>query len=383
MQQNWSAALRLHQYLVTNHWRDGRLVGPDVGIRFNQRLGRFVKSYLRMWPWHDSYYYLQAQGYWVLSNWLLFELTAKTECREIALHCCEQMQVTQRKDGAWDYPNPEWGGRVATAECTWASLGLLDSYRRTADRRLLEAALRWHEFLIHEVGFEQVGDELSVNYFAKRRTARIPNNSAFVLRFLSELADVTGDNAYVHSCPGLVTFIRQSQQSSGEIPYMVRSNLSKGKCWDHFQCNQYNAFQCLDLMRYFEITGDPALRPILAACLKFLRGGLAENGRAFYDCSNHRKNVTYYSAAMGAAFDMAGRLGFDGYDGLGCRAFSYLLRLQRPDGSFPYSSGDYLFLQDQRSYPRHQSMILFHLLVTLRTAFSRSTAPEQTAISQP
>lgn len=377
MQETWHAALRLHQYLLTNHWHGGRLVGPDVGIRFNQRLGRFVKSYLRTLPWHDSYYYLQAQGYWVLVNWLLFQITDKTEYREIALTCCGQMLQAQRQDGAWDYPNPEWGGRIATAECTWASLGLLASYRHTGEEQFLESVLRWHRFLINEVGFEQVGNELAVNYFAKRPTARVPNNSVFVLRFLSELVDVTGNNAYLHPCPGLVNFIRQSQKASGEIPYMVRGNLVAGKYWEHFQCYQYNAFQCLDLMRYFEITGDAAVPPVLAACLKFLRGGLAEDGHAFYDCSNDRTNITYYSAALGAAFHMAGRLGFAGYDAFGVRAFSHLLRLQRPDGSFPYSSGDYVFLHDQRSYPRNLSMILLHILVNLQTESLRNSALEQ------
>ena len=66
-----SAARRLHRYLVRRHWREGRLIGPDSGVRFNYRVGRFAKGYLSFIPWRDDLYYLQAQGYWMLANWRL------------------------------------------------------------------------------------------------------------------------------------------------------------------------------------------------------------------------------------------------------------------------------------------------------------------------
>jgi hypothetical protein len=268
----------------------------------------------------------------------------------------------QRRDGAWVYPNPEWKNRVATAECTWASLGLLATYRHTADERFLSSVLRWHHYLLNEVGFERSGDELAVNYFAKTRMARVPNNSAFVLRFLAELADVTGEKAYMRECAGMLAFMRRAQKPNGEFPYMVKGSIAGGRRWEHFQCYQYNAFQCLDLMRYYKITGNSALRPVLEDCLGFLRTGIAEDGHMFYDCRNRSRQVIYHAAVTGAAFAIAGRLGFCGYETLCDRVFSYLLRRQRPDGSFPYSQGEYYFLRDARSYPRNLSMILFHLV---------------------
>ena len=39
-------AILLHRYLVTNHWIGHTLIGPDSGIRFNYRIGRFIKSAL-------------------------------------------------------------------------------------------------------------------------------------------------------------------------------------------------------------------------------------------------------------------------------------------------------------------------------------------------
>ena len=44
------------------------------------------------------------------------------------------------------------------------------------------------------------------------------------------------------------------------------------------------------------------------------------------------------------------------------RCYARILWRQRPDGSFAYTTGDYGFLRDGRSYPRPQVMTLFHLL---------------------
>src|SRR5713226_7813815 len=103
----FDAALKLDRYLRTEHWNGRGLVGPDVGIRFNSRFGRFIKGYLPGVHWHDEYYYLQAQGYWILANWCLHRLTGDAEYRDIAVRCSEYAVTCQRDDGGWDYPNPE------------------------------------------------------------------------------------------------------------------------------------------------------------------------------------------------------------------------------------------------------------------------------------
>lgn len=362
MARNFCAALKLHRYLVAKHWDGQALIGPDPGIRFNYRFGRFIKSYLRGLPWDDDYYYLQAQGYWVLDNWALFAHTGEETYHEIALRCAEYMLAQQRDDGAWDYPNREWKGRIATAEGTWGSLGLLATYRQTTDPKFLTGALRWHRFMVETIGFQQIGDELAVNYFANQGEVRVPNNSAIVLRFLAELADVTGDKAYLQPCAGLLTFMQRVQQATGEFPYTVEG-AAGGKHRLHFQCYQYNAFQCLDLMRYHEVTGDTAPLPLIARVLSFLREGLAEDGHAFYECGNRYRQVAYHTAVVAAAFAKASQLGIDGYNDLANRAYSYLLGCQQPDGGVSYSRGDYRLLRDRRSYPRYLAMILFHLLL--------------------
>jgi len=357
------AALRLREYLESAHWNGHGLVGPDCGVRINRLVGRFIKSYVPGWGWNDSICYMQAQGYWVLANWRLYSVRNDPRYRDIAVCASEHILERQRSDGAWDYPHPGWKGRVANSEGTWASLGLLESYRHTSDERFLGGALRWHRFLLDKVGFERSGDEIAVNYFAGEQSARVPNNSAFVLRLLAELADLTGGKSFREPCGGMIRFLERAQTHEGEFPYMVKGQMEGGRCWPHFQCYQYNAFEFLDLARYYELTGAEAVRILLAGSLKFLSLGLAADGHAFYECGNHHSRVTYHTGVVAAAFATAKRLGFDGYESRADRAFSYLLTVQKPDGAFPHSKGDYYLLQDRRSYPRPLTMMLFHLLM--------------------
>ena len=299
MSQSYSGALKLHQYIMAEHWKRDALVGPDPGVRFNYRLGRFFKSYLPRVAWGDDYYYLQAQGYWVLANWALYKRTEEAAYREIALRCSDTMLDQQRDNGAWDFPNPEWKGRIPAAEGTWGSIGLVESYRHSAEPRFLVGALRWHKFLLDEIGFQSVGEELAVNYFSNRPSQRVPNNSAFVLRFLAELSDVTGDSTYLEPSRGLLTFLRNAQRSNGEFPYALPGPLAGGTRL-HFQCYQYNAFQCLDLMRFYELSGERSVVPLITRVLQFLCEGLAHDGHAYYDCEDHTREVTYHTAALAA-----------------------------------------------------------------------------------
>jgi hypothetical protein len=371
MNDYFDAALSLHKYLVANHWNGRGLLGPDPGIRFNYRLGRFMKSYLRRWSWNDDLYYLQGQGYWALANWQLFARTRDDTYRDIALRCSEYMLAQQRDDGAWDYPNPEWKGRVATVEGLWASLGLLDSYRRTAESAFLEGARKWHRFLINSIGFQHVNNEAAINYFANRESARIPNNSADALRFLAELADATARTDYLRPCAGLINFLRATQTPTGEFPYAV-GRAGNSSVRPHFQCYQYNAFQCLELIRYYEITGDSGLMPIIEGVVGFLSESLTDDGHVRYQCGDRHRAVTYHAAAVGAAFAQAGQLGIGGCEDLSHRAFSYVLRMRQPDGSYIYSRRDYGLLSDRRSYPRYLAMILHHLLLRVATDEKRA-----------
>jgi hypothetical protein len=155
--------------------------------------------------------------------------------------------------------------------------------------------------------------------------------------------------------------LSEVQSDNGELPYTVPGE--KGKAArQHFQCFQYNAFQCIDLQRVYSLTNEPQTFRLVKKLLDFLRNGLADDGHAMYECGSHHRVVTYHAAVLGAAFAGAGQLGIAGYDELSHRAFRYVLNLQQADGGFPYSHHDYYVLCDRRSYPRYLAMILYHLL---------------------
>jgi hypothetical protein len=359
--RHYQAAVRLDRYLFDQHWNGRALIGPDVGIRFNYRIGRFLKGYLAQVAWKDDYYYVQGQAYWILANWRLWLLNHDRVNRDIAMCCSADMMQRQRADGAWEYPNVEWKGRVATAEGTWGSLGLLETYRQTGDQSFLSGALRWYRYLIDTIGFQRANGELAVNYFAHRGGTRVPNNAAFVLRFLAELSALTGQSACLDHCAGLLAFLQGAQYPTGEFPYTVRGvDGESGRA--HFQCYQYNAFQCLDLMRYYEVTGDQIALPLISSVLRFLGTGVARDAHAAHDCNNRSREVTYHTAVLAAAFTKADHMGMDGYAEQAQRLYAHLIRAQRRDGSFIHSRRDYGVLSDRRSYPRNLAMILYLLL---------------------
>ena len=278
-----AAPMHLHAYLVAAHWRDQKLLGPDPGLRLNYRIYRFVKSALRWLPWSDDVYFVQAQAYWILDNWYLLDLTGEERFGEIARACSDSVIQRQRPDGGWDYPVREWKGRTATVEGVWGAIGLLASFRHTGEAKYLDAALKWHAYMVDQIGFQQAGDLIAVNYFAHDRRARVPNNTALLLRFLADLAETTSDRTYLERCPRLVAFLRSVQMPNGEIPYAV-NGLDSGGERLHFQCYQYNAFQALHIMHYYEVTSDPSVLPIIHSILTYLSNGIAEDGRAYYDC---------------------------------------------------------------------------------------------------
>ena len=202
-----TAAMGLHRYLFDHHWDGKSLVGPDPGIRFNARAGRFLKSYLRSLNWADDLVYQQAQGYWVFDNWLLFDLLSDDRYQGIALATCDSILELQSPEGYWPYPNPEWKGRIATTEGCYGALGLLESYERTKQERFLHGALAWYEFLQDRIGFRhQAGGLLAANYFAgaKGEGGGVPNVSTLLLWLLARLARATDDSTFLDNAEPIV-----------------------------------------------------------------------------------------------------------------------------------------------------------------------------------
>lgn len=361
-----AATFALHAHLERRHWTGDALIGPDYGVRLNYRVGRFAKSYLRWLPWRDSLYYLQAQAYWVLANWRLHDLTGEQRFARIAMQCSHGIVACQREDGAWTYPNPAWKGRIANAEGTWAALGLLEGFARTRSSEFLDAARRWYRYLDEEIGWRRAEAGLAANYFAHTDGGGlVPNNSAFVLRLLAELAHATGDPTYLDRCPALLDFLAIAQRPGGELPYVVGPETPSRL--EHFQCYQYNAFQALDLIRYAERSGDPRPRPLVTEILRFLSTGVNDDGDTLHACGQRNPQVTYHAAVLAAALHAGARAGLTADASTVGQTYARLLQLQAGDGSFPHSRHDYGMLSDRRSYPRSLAMLLFLLLAIEET----------------
>ncbi len=367
--EHLDAAKRLHRYLVNQHWAGDTLVGPDPGIRLNARAGRFVKSYLPFVAWSDQLTYIQAQAYWIMDNWLLYEITGEDRYCGLALAGSDSVLDRQLPAGYWEYPNPEWRGRIATVEGCFGALGLVDSYEHSGDARYLEGALAWHAYMSLGVGFRSQPEEgmLAVNYFA-HLTANgggVPNNSTLVLWLVARLYEITGNDSYLELAAPLVRWLAHVQLESGELPYSV----GWGKVPDrpHYLCQQYNAFEFMDLVHYFGITEDESVLPMMEKLAGFLSHGFTAQGFARYDCKNDEIEVIYYTAAVAQALSQATRLGLGDYSSVASDAYGRVIGQQRSDGGFRFHSrGNYRFLVDRRSYPRYLAMILHHLLLAHR-----------------
>lgn len=357
------SAIKLHNYIARNFWNGLAIIGPDLGLMLELRFLRFVKSYLPFLNTSDNYYFLQAQGYWIKSNWDLFEITGDVSYKKVAIACSKEVLNKQKGDGYWGYPLRAWKKYVATVEGTWASLGLLETFKRTKESVYLNGALKWYDFLINRIGFQTYKDSLAINYFDTPKR-RVPNNTTLVLMFLAELYDITEDPKILRFNDEMINFIQLNQDSKGELRYAVEK--------EHYLCFQYNAFEFLELFNYYKKIGDKRIRIILKKLEKFLSTGVTEIGSVKYDCFQTFPEIIYHSAVVGAALVSASSIGLRGYKRCIERVYNYLFKEQRSDGSFICSRNDmtYLrkpisngFLTDNRSYPRQLSYILQHLLI--------------------
>lgn len=354
---------RLADYLVINHFDGSALVGPDPGLRFNARLWRFGKSMLRWLPWADDRMFMQTQGYWIWCNWMLYEMLGEDRFQQNALQTTRSLQSRQTEEGYWHYPLPQWRGRIATVEGNYGALGCIESFRRTQDPAFLQCALQWFEMLINRIGFIPYEDTLTIRYFAGRSGSMIPNNTTLTLQFLAELYDITGEKTVRAYDEQMIGFLSLSQKESGELPYALAPPGEQGR--EHFLCYQYNAFQFIDLARTWELTKHGGIYDILSRLIRFLKTGQAPDGHCMYKCGKAYPEVTYYTAALGAAFLKAESIGLGAYGGDAERAFEHVLTRQNRRGGFVHSTRNYGILSDRRSYPRYLVMILKHLLMFL------------------
>jgi len=355
----FKAAERLHAHLLGRHYAGGLVRGPDAGVRFNLRLWRFLKSAFAFIPWGDNYVFQQSQGYWVLANWMLYELTGEARYRHLAVESANTTLRMQEPEGYWRYPLPERRKLIATVEGNWGAMALLGTYARERLEGFRASALRWYDFLMTRIGFQKHDPGKAVNYFQKPR-GKVPNNSVEVVWVCLRLWKEAGEARFLEHLEPLLEFLEAVQLPSGELPYIVEGPHERARA--HYLCFQYNAFQFLKLAWSQRLRPSPRIAALLKGLARFLEKGVTAAGSSAADCSHARPEVDYYTAVLAAALYEVEQLGIASKPGLSDRCYARLLARQRPDGSFYYSTGDYRLLSDKRSYPRPQVLTLFHLL---------------------
>ncbi len=290
---------------------------------------------------------------------MLHDATGDPRYRTIALESTRATLALQQPDGFWLYPLSERRHLVATVEGDWGAAGFLATYAREPRDEFIQAAIRWYDYLVRTIGFQPHASGEAINYFDKPR-GKIPNNSVEAVWLFLRLWKVTGDSRFLDHVEGMVNFLAGSQLTTGELPYIVDGPYEKGRI--HYLCYQYNAFQFLKLAWANALRPDPRIRQMLAPLAGFLAQGVVRSGTSAADCAHEKPELDYFTAVLAAALREAAESGVLQAADLSERCYSRLLKRQRPDGSFAYSTGDYGFLRDGRSYPRPQVMTLFHLL---------------------
>jgi hypothetical protein len=337
-----------------------------------------LKAGLPFIPWRDDYVFMQSQGYWILSNWMLHESTGEQKYRTLALESTDATIRLQQPEGFWLYPLPERKHLIATVEGDWGAIGLLATYAREPREELLHAAVRWYDYLVERIGFQPYTPGEAINYFDKPR-GRIPNNSVEAVWLFLRLWKASGDARFLEHVDAMLDFLGSAQLPTGELPYIVDGPHEKGRT--HYLCYQYNAFQFLKLAWAAALRPDPRIERLLSALAGFLSKCVTQTGASAADCFHSKPETDYYTAVLAAALREARKLQIGDcrlpilthrlpppgnpqseVQELSDRCYRRLLQRQRPDGSFAYTTGDYGFLSDGRSYPRPQVMTLYHLL---------------------
>jgi len=356
------SAERLHSSLSRTHYADGILHGPDPGVRFNLRAWRFLKSAFDFIPWGDDYVFMQTQGYWVLTNWQLFEATGEARYRAIAIRSSEATLSLETDEGYWKYPLPERRHLIATLEGIWGGTALLATYRREARREFLNGALRAYRFIVNRIGFQDHAMGKAVNYFDKPR-GKVTNNSVIAAWYFLRLWEATREERYLEHVDALLDFAASAQLSSGELPYIIGNQYEQSR--PHYLCYQYNAFQFLHLAWSSALKSGRWAEQLIPKLAGYLSTGVQPTGACAKNCHHAGgggPEVDYYTGAMAAALHEGRRLRLGVSAELIDACYNRLLAHQRSDGGFDYSYRDYGFLSDRRSYPRYLAMTLFHLL---------------------
>ena len=124
----------------------------------------------------------------------------------------------------------------------------------------------------------------------------------------------------------MIKFLQYSQKDNGELPYAFQVSEIEGR--EHFLCYQYNCFQFLDLVHFWELTNNEEIYSILGDLIRFIKTGMHPDGHSKYKCNKSYPEVTYYTAVMGAAFIKATEIGLGDFSEYENKSYERVLERQ-------------------------------------------------------
>jgi len=329
------------------------MIGPTLGNKYYKYSIRFLRSYLPFISREKEILY-QGLGYWIKSNWKLFDITENAAYRSVALACSDFILDSQSRDGNWLYPQHLMKCNINTNNGTWASLGLLETYKRTKKEKYIVSALKWYDLLTNVVGFQKFKDSLAINY-ANPPTTKVPNNTTFTIWFFAELSNLTNDPKYLQNTKKMIRFLKYAQMKNGEFMYTTER--------PHYLCFNYNSFEFLDLLEFYKLTRDETVHDIIQKLIKFVSTGVNENGSVRFNCFKKHPTIIYYAAAVGCALLKATKMGLGDFWELAEKTYGFVLSNQRSEGGFPFSRNEFFIFSDQTVYPYVNEYTLYHLLI--------------------
>lgn len=370
------SAMKNWDFLVDKYYKEGLIQGPDVGVGAYLRGGRFLaNTFTPSKVKEKKYAFQQTQAYFIRSSLMLYHITNDEKYKQKAQVVGDQVVRMQCTNGSWHYPLKEWRDKVVVVDCNWAAMGLLDLYLETENKKYLNAALKWINFLISEVGYSEIADDkICFHYFSPNYLGKLtPNITTLSTALLARMFAINQTGIYENLIHKGLNFIQHVMKPNGEIPYTILED-KKGltlreKIYrklmptDHYQCAQYNAFQLMDLCCVYEELNIDRIKDLILKIASFLSTCVANDGRTQIQCGDNSSVIYYHTSAVGAALFKADEVLSLGFSNKGKKAIEFVLKHQNPSGGFPFSQREYKLFSDSFEYPRTNLYTLYHLLL--------------------
>ena len=284
------------------------------------------------------------------------EMYKKTKDKEYlnqAIDGSNWLIQNQNKAGFWVFTTFERKRRrVQTVDSTMGALALISLYKVTGNSKLLLISKRWLEYIINN-GLIKKKDHTYCMYYldGDMEDLEVTNVACCIVHLMSEFYKVSNEGKYKKIADNLIPFIKSMQLSSGEFRYSSKR--------DHYQGPQYNAFQLIFLLSYYEITKDKDLKNILEATKNYLessvnKDGSVQFGPVKYAFNTSNRKLYYHSAAVAAALsEYKYQIGNVNERKI-LDSISFALLGQRIDGSFSFGQNALFgLIDDIVPYPRY------------------------------